>query len=127
MDKSKMLASLRRRLEQEKENRFKLFIKLRKYLPDIVDIGEEFNVEKIVLFGSITDKERFSEHSDIDIGVIGVKAEDFFKMYSRLSDRIDWAIDLIDLDENPKFKTMILAKGEIIYDRRNDQNKDFNI
>ena len=127
MDKKKMLESMRRRLEEEKEKRFKLFLRLRNYLPEIIRSGKEFNVEKIVLFGSITDKERFTEHSDIDIGITGVKAEDFFKLYSRLSEGIDWAIDLIDLDEDPGFRSMILKKGEIIYDRRSDKNKNLNI
>ena len=56
-----------------------------------------------------------------------MKAEDFFKLYSRLTEGIAWTIDLIDLDEDPEFRAMILKKRETIYDRRNNQNKDFNI
>ena len=115
-----MLASLRRRLEAEKEKHYKLFLKLRKHIPAIVEIGAAFNVEQIVLFGSITDKEHFSEISDIDIGLIGIKAEEFFKLYSQLTERIEWPIDLVDLDEDPKFKAMILKKGEVIYDRNEE-------
>jgi predicted nucleotidyltransferase len=103
--------------EKEKGERFKLYNSVRKDLADIVKVTAEFNPEKVVLFGSITNKERFSEHSDIDIGVIGVKKEDFFNLYARLADRIAWAVDLIDLDDDPKFKEMVLEKGEIIYDR----------
>jgi len=118
------MESLRKKLEKEKEERFILFDRVRKKLPDIVKVTAEFNPEKVVLFGSITNKERFSEYSDIDIGVIGVKKEDFFYLYSRLADRIDWALELIDLDDDPRFKEMVLEKGEIIYDRRNKDNKN---
>jgi predicted nucleotidyltransferase len=124
MNKEKILASLRKRLEKEKEERFKLYNRVRKKLPALVEIVRQFDVEKVVIFGSITNKERFSQRSDIDIGLIGVKKEDFFKLYSRLSDRIDWPIDLIDLDDDPKFKAMVLEKGEIVYDRGNPDNKN---
>jgi predicted nucleotidyltransferase len=124
MDKNKIMESLRKKLGKEKKERFILFNRVRKNLPDIVKVTAEFNPEKVVLFGSITNKERFSEHSDIDIGVIGVKKEDFFYLYSRLADQIDWALDLIDLDDDPRFKEMVLEKGEIIYDRGNKDNKN---
>ncbi len=127
MDKRKILESLRTRLEKEKEERFKLFTRLRKHLPHIVGIITEFNVETIVLFGSITNRERFTEDSDIDIGIIGVNKEDFFKVYSRLTDQITWPIDLVDLDDDPTFKTMVLDKGEIIYDRRREDNKNLSL
>ncbi|UCH98277.1 MAG: hypothetical protein JSV88_15930 [Candidatus Aminicenantes bacterium] len=127
MNKNKILESLRKRLDREKEERFKLFKKLRKNLPHIINIITEFNVEKVVLFGSIIDKEKFTEHSDIDIGLIGLNKGDFFKLYSRLTDRITWPIDLVDLDDDPKFKAMILEKGEIIYDRGRKDNKNLII
>ncbi len=38
MNKNKILESLRRRLEKEKEERFKLYTKLRNNITDIVDI-----------------------------------------------------------------------------------------
>jgi predicted nucleotidyltransferase len=127
MNENKILESLRKRLEREKEERFKLFTKFRKNLPHIIDIITEFNVEKVILFGSLIDKEKFTESSDIDIGLIGLDKKDFFKLYSRLSDRIPWPIDLVDLDENPKFKAKILERGEIIYDRGRKDNKNINL
>ena len=126
MKKKRILESLRKKLEKEKEERFKLFAKLRNNITDIIDVIIEFNVEKIVLFGSITNKEKFTEHSDIDIGVIGLNKEDFFKLYSMLTNRIDWSIDLIDLDDDPKFKAIIMEKGEVIYDRGRKDSKNLN-
>ena len=127
MNENKILESLRKRLEREKEERFKIFTKFRKNLSHIIDIIAEFNVEKVVLFGSLIDKEKFTESSDIDIGLIGLDKNDFFKLYSRLTDRIPWPIDLVDLDEDPKFKIKILERGEIIYDRGRKDNKDINL
>jgi predicted nucleotidyltransferase len=127
MNKNKILEFLRKRLEREKEERFKLFTKLRKNLPHIINIITEFNVEKVVLFGSLIDKERFTESSDIDIGLIGLEKKNFFKLYSRLTDRISWPIDLVDLDEDPKFKAKILERGEVIYDRGRKDNKNINL
>lgn len=117
--KNIILESVRKKLEKENRHRQKLFSQLRSNLPSIIEILSGYPLEKAVLFGSITDSDKFREHSDIDIGVIGLPAKDFFKLYSSLSERIPWQIDLVDLDEDPEFKTMILAKGEIIYDRRN--------
>ena len=50
------MESLRKKLEKEKKERFILFNRVRKNLPDIVKVTAEFNPEKVVLFGSITNK-----------------------------------------------------------------------
>ena len=126
MNNNKILECLRKRHEREKEERFKVFTKLRKNLPHLINIITEFNVEKVVLFGSLLDKEKFTECSDIDIGLVGLDKRDFFKLYSRLTDRISWPIDLVDLDDDPKFKTKVLERGEIIYDRGRKDNKNIN-
>jgi predicted nucleotidyltransferase len=118
--KNKILETLRRRLEKKKAENCRQCTAIREHLPDIIEIIAAFKVEKIVLFGSVTKAETFNEFSDIDIGLIGLdKKKDFFPIYSRLSERVPWKIDLVDLDDDHTFKEMVLQKGELVYDRRN--------
>jgi predicted nucleotidyltransferase len=50
------------------------------------------------IFGSVVKPHRFSEHSDIDIGFIGLQDEDFFKTMSFISGQIGVEVDIIQLE-----------------------------
>jgi len=73
MDKHKMIQSLNERLSARRQANARLCRQKREHLEKIVSVISEFQVEKIVLFGSITEPERFETHSDIDIGLTGIK------------------------------------------------------
>ena len=88
----------------------------KKYLEKIVNIGKEFGVKKVFLFGSCV--EDISSCSDIDIAVSGIKPRDFFKFYGKVSMEVKDEVDILDLDDvREHFYKRILSKGKILYER----------
>ncbi len=85
-------------------------------LNKIAEISKEFDVEKVFLFGSCLENTELAR--DIDIAVEGIKPEDFFKYYGRISMAINDEVDLVDLNDVRKhFQKRILSKGRLIYER----------
>jgi uncharacterized protein len=62
-------------------------------------LKEQFGAERVVLFGSLTQEERFTEWSDIDIAVWGIAPEDTFRAIGTLVgfDK-EFRIDLVDVN-----------------------------
>lgn len=57
-------------------------------------------VEKLYIFGSVTRKNMYNEHSDIDIAIKNtVKDVSFFKIWKQIEEICNQNIDLLDLDE----------------------------
>ena len=80
----------------------------------IITISEEFDVEKVLLFGSCLDE--IESAQDIDIAVKGVKPEKFFELYGKILGVVDSEIDLIPLEDTREhFAKRILEKGRLIY------------
>lgn len=82
---------------------------------------EEFGAEQVYLIGSLLSKGAFTEHSDIDIAVSGLKTKIYFKALSKI-----WGIfpkgmeiDLIPMEDADKYlKSRILKEGVILYDKK---------
>ncbi len=69
---------------------------------------------KVVLFGSLLQKERFMEHSDIDIAVAGLDSRvNFWKLYSEVMDILaPFDFDLVELEKiDPEVREYILKEG----------------
>ena len=82
----------------------------------IEKISKEFDVGRVFLFGSCL--ESMETANDIDLAVEGIRAQDFFKYYGRISMAVDNEVDLVDLDDiREHFQKRILSKGRIIYER----------
>lgn len=62
------------------------------------------------IFGSVIKPNRFSELSDIDIGFIGLKDEDFFNTMSFISSQIGLEVDIIQL-EGHRLADKIMREG----------------
>ena len=80
-------------------------------------LKHEFDVKKVILFGSLLKKTRFHLKSDIDIAVLGLADEKYFKALNRLYDIFPKGIDidLITLETiDIEFKNRILKKGAVI-------------
>ncbi|TYP55489.1 nucleotidyltransferase family protein [Thermosediminibacter litoriperuensis] len=59
----------------------------------------KFRAERVLVFGSLTDRSRFNKWSDIDIAVSGLVDELFFKAVAEVTSLDSkFKIDLIDLD-----------------------------
>lgn len=89
---------------------------LSKELDKIEKISKEFNVRKVLLFGSCL--ESIETANDIDIAVEGIDPKEFFRYYGRISMAVDDVVDLVDIDDlREHFRKRILSKGRIIYER----------
>lgn len=80
---------------------------------------KRYHVSRIILLGSLADKERFGFHSDIDLCVEGLSDSFYFKAVGELlleADEFD--IDIIPLeDATPEMKESI-KKGIVLYEKR---------
>jgi predicted nucleotidyltransferase len=57
---------------------------------------------------------KIHQNSDIDIGIKGLPAEKFFKVYSKLYMGLDNKVDLVDFDYDKQFFSLLERLGEII-------------
>ena len=60
-------------------------------------LKQEFKAERVVLFGSMLDHERMWWGSDIDLGVWGLRSEDFFKAGAAIERGHNFSIDLVEI------------------------------
>ncbi len=81
---------------KEKEKKRKEF--LQKILINLRNYFSNKKVEEVYLIGSLTQEGMFSEFSDVDIAVKGLK-EEFFKTICELEDLIERPIDLIEMEK----------------------------
>ena len=106
------------RSRQEKQKRYNQQLaqqarqNLHKVLAMLID---EFNVKKIILFGSLC-KGTFNQESDIDLAVAGIPASDYFLVLAKVNSISHRWIDLKPLEElEPHFKERVLQTGECLY------------
>jgi len=88
----------------------------KKDIEKIIEISKNYNVKKIILFGSCI-KDLKSAH-DIDLAISGIDPKKFFDYYGHISMEANHEIDLIDLSDVRKHLfNRILSNGEIIYEK----------
>lgn len=63
---------------------------------------------EIFLFGSVAVGD-FSDTSDLDIAVRGIRPSVFFEVYGELMSRVSRPVDLIDLDLQQRFGSQLIA------------------
>lgn len=76
-------------------------------------LKEDFNVERVIVFGSCLNEDYFHQRSDIDLGVKGLAADDFLRaLYEVNVIHHGFKVDLIDVDTCDDFlKRKILTEG----------------
>ncbi|NEP16648.1 MAG: nucleotidyltransferase domain-containing protein [Leptolyngbya sp. SIO4C1] len=63
----------------------------------VLTLRKEFGAKRIVLFGSLTQKEAFTRWSDIDLAAWGIAPERFYEAVVRLNDLSpEIKVDLVD-------------------------------
>lgn len=82
-------------------------------------IMENFKPFRIYQWGSLLDRERFSEISDIDIAVEGLSGpEEFFALLGEALPLTDFPLDIVEIekvgDDNARY---IREYGRMIYER----------
>ncbi|MCU0286803.1 MAG: nucleotidyltransferase domain-containing protein [Acidobacteria bacterium] len=68
---------------------------------------------EIYLFGSLA-KGKSSPNSDIDLAVKGLKDSIFFKVLGKLFGALDHPVDLLSLEEENRFITLLKKRGELL-------------
>ena len=82
-------------------------------------IKDKFIVDRIWQWGSLLDRTRFSERSDIDIALEGVRSpSEFFAILGLAMELSELPVDLIELERvRPSVAERIRRKGRLVYDR----------
>lgn len=112
----------RSRQERQKRYNQQLAQQAREDLQRVVDLLiSEFNVTKIILFGSLC-KGTFHQESDIDLAVAGIPALEYFRVLAKVNSISSRWIDLKPLEElEPHFKKRVLQTGECLYASTNSE------
>jgi predicted nucleotidyltransferase len=87
-----------------------------KYQEDIkkaANLLKNEGCKTVYLFGSMVTG-KIHQNSDIDIGIKGLPAENFFKVYSKLYMNLDNEIDLVDFDYDNRFFALLERLGELV-------------
>lgn len=109
----------KKRAEKEKLNS-RLESEAKSELHKIISVlAEKYKVRRIILFGSLKTGE-FTETSDIDIAVEGIKDEDFFSALAAVNRVSRFSVDLKPLEDlEPNFRLQVCMKGELVYEKDN--------
>lgn len=118
------VAAARDRLEcREKERRAKLLVRLeaaRGEFDAIVKmLIKKYAPCRIYQWGSLVNEATFWEHSDIDIGVQGIRnAEEHAAMQADAEALTGLPVDLVNLDRiDPLMAETIIKDGRLVYER----------
>ncbi len=79
----------------------------------IKELGKQYNVTRIILFGSGCDPSK--ESADIDLAVAGIEQSKFFKFYGDLIFNLSKPVDLVDLSTKSSFNKIISEEGILLY------------
>jgi len=75
---------------------------LDKQVRQAAEVLKSFGAKEVYLFGSAA-AGRLRRHSDIDLAVVGLPPERFFEAMAEASERLERALDLVDLDKASPF------------------------
>ena len=79
----------------------------------IKSISDKYHAKRVILFGSASDSQR--EPNDIDLGVEGVAAKDYYRYCGELMMSLTQPVDIVDLSVPCKFVDLILQEGMVLY------------
>ncbi len=85
----------------------------------IAAIVEEVNPRRIYQWGSLLDRSRFSEISDIDLAVEGLSGPaEFFRVLGIAMDGTTLPVDVIEMEKVPKeIAEQIRTRGALVHER----------
>ena len=82
-------------------------------------IKSKYTLDRIYQWGSLLDENKFSEISDIDIAVEGIKSvKDFFALYGEATEMTELPLDIVEMERiMPECADSIKQNGIIVYER----------
>lgn len=100
--------------------RDKRFLKAQALLKKVVNILiRDYHVNKIVLIGSLADKDRFGFNSDIDLCVEGLPDKLYFKAVGELLlEGGEFDIDIIPIEGATPQMRGCLKRGKVLYEKK---------
>ncbi len=86
----------------------------------VAAIAEQVNPRRIYQWGSLLDRPRFSEISDIDLAVEGLSGPaEFFRTLGIAMDGTNLPVDVIELEKVPEdIAERIRSRGAVVHERR---------
>jgi len=80
-------------------------------------IAADYHPRRIWQWGSLLDRRRFSEVSDLDIAVEGLaSAAELFAIVAQAEEISDFPIDIIELERTPpEYRALIKRTGRLVY------------
>jgi len=88
----------------------KLPVSHRRDVETAVEILKGEGCSEIYLFGSLIDGP-ITPQSDIDMAVKGIPSGSYFKVFAKLMMRLDHPVDLINLEKDNRFGSMLQKEG----------------
>lgn len=80
------------------DERFQLAWEIARQSADI--LRDQFQAEKVVVFGSLVDRSRFHERSDIDLAAWGIPEMDYLRALGAVMDSTsEFLVDLVRVEE----------------------------
>ena len=118
VDYSQYVQGYKKRMKKEKKEQDKLFKELNlRARKAAKSLGEEFKVDKIYLFGSLNNRDKFHKHSDIDLAVEGLDVKKYIKAWGVLEKKLNHSFDLVQLEKaHQPLKEIIEKEGVVIYE-----------
>ena len=83
-------------------------------------ITTKYNPRRIYQWGSLLNEKYFSEISDIDIAVEGIRSvEQYFQMVGEAAKLTDFPLDLVDIEKiDCVHAESIRKRGRLVYERK---------
>jgi predicted nucleotidyltransferase len=77
-------------------------------------LRDEYGASRVVLFGSIAREGYLSSHSDVDLAVWDLDAEDYYEAVGRAQDEgAPFAVDLVRMEQAPdSLKIVVREEGD---------------
>lgn len=83
-------------------------------IKEIIKLAKQFNVTKLILFGSSLDS--FENSNDVDFACDGLYDKGFFRFGASLEKLLNKQVDLVPMQPASKFIEHITTHGRILYE-----------
>jgi predicted nucleotidyltransferase len=104
-------------INRRKRNRYRAAQNTARRL--IAILKRRYRVRKVVLVGSLNEKDRFGRHSDIDLCVEGIPPKKYFQVVGELlleADEFD--VDLVPIETATQRMMQSISAGKILYEKK---------
>jgi predicted nucleotidyltransferase len=88
-------------------------VKYREDIEKAINLLKKEGCKSVFLFGSMVTG-KIHRNSDIDIGISGLPAKKFFRVYANLDRELSNKVDLVDFDLQKDFFFFFYSLGEVV-------------